>query len=131
MVHYFLSSDPFYIVTYYIKWVTTSWTDGSKNWIYVTVISANIQLFVIATRRSNLRFTMFIAISQNYDSSCVHNVSFNQRLRLRSVLEDLVGYESGFRKGQNWISKIRPNIARLIESTKKSRTILPLILVST
>ena len=23
------SSDPFYIVTYYIKWVTTSWTDGS------------------------------------------------------------------------------------------------------
>ena len=22
------SSDPFYIVTYYIKWVTTSWTDG-------------------------------------------------------------------------------------------------------
>ena len=22
------SCDPFYIVTYYIKWVTTSWTDG-------------------------------------------------------------------------------------------------------
>ena len=22
------SSDPLYIVTYYIKWVTTSWTDG-------------------------------------------------------------------------------------------------------
>ena len=22
------SSDPFYIVTYYIKWVTSSWTDG-------------------------------------------------------------------------------------------------------
>ena len=22
------SSDPFCIVTYYIKWVTTSWTDG-------------------------------------------------------------------------------------------------------
>ena len=22
------SSDPFHIVTYYIKWVTTSWTDG-------------------------------------------------------------------------------------------------------
>ena len=22
------SSDPFYIVTYYIKWVSTSWTDG-------------------------------------------------------------------------------------------------------
>ena len=20
--------DPFYIVTYYIKWITTSWTDG-------------------------------------------------------------------------------------------------------
>ena len=82
-------------------------------------MSANIQLFVIATRRSNLLFTMYIAISQNYDSSCVHNVSFNQRLRLRSVLEDLVGYGSGFRKGQNWISKNRPNIARLIESTKK------------
>ena len=23
------SSDPFYIVTYYIKWVTTSWTGGT------------------------------------------------------------------------------------------------------
>ena len=23
------SSDPIYIVTYYIKWVTASWTDGS------------------------------------------------------------------------------------------------------
>ena len=23
------SNDPFYIVSYYIKWVTTSWTDGS------------------------------------------------------------------------------------------------------
>ena len=23
------SSDPFHIVTYYIKWVTTSWTDGT------------------------------------------------------------------------------------------------------
>ena len=23
------SSDPFYIVTCYIKWVTTSWTDGT------------------------------------------------------------------------------------------------------
>ena len=22
------SSDPFYIVAFYIKWVTTSWTDG-------------------------------------------------------------------------------------------------------
>ena len=25
------SNDPFYIVTYYIKWVTTSWTDGILN----------------------------------------------------------------------------------------------------
>ena len=24
------SSDSFYIVTYYMKWVTTSWTDGIK-----------------------------------------------------------------------------------------------------
>ena len=24
------SSDPFYVVTYYLKWVTTSWTDGIK-----------------------------------------------------------------------------------------------------
>ena len=23
------SGDPFYVVTYYIKWVTTSWTDGT------------------------------------------------------------------------------------------------------
>ena len=23
------SSDPFYVVTYHIKWVTTSWTDGN------------------------------------------------------------------------------------------------------
>ena len=25
------SSDPFYVVTYYIKWVTSSWTQGIKN----------------------------------------------------------------------------------------------------
>ena len=25
------SSYPFYIVTYYINWVTTSWTDGNIN----------------------------------------------------------------------------------------------------
>ena len=25
------SSDPFYIVTYYMNWVTTSWTDGSSS----------------------------------------------------------------------------------------------------
>ena len=24
------SSDPVYIVTYYIEWVNTSWTDGNK-----------------------------------------------------------------------------------------------------
>ena len=24
------SSDSFYIVTYYIKWVTTSWTDSNE-----------------------------------------------------------------------------------------------------
>ena len=24
------SSDPFYVVTYYKKWITTSWTDGIK-----------------------------------------------------------------------------------------------------
>ena len=34
------NSDPFHIVTYYIKWVTTSWTDGMKkahwhNWIRI------------------------------------------------------------------------------------------------
>ena len=29
------SSDPFYIVTYYIKWVTTSWTDS--NTIYTSI----------------------------------------------------------------------------------------------
>ena len=27
------SIDPFYRVTYYIKWVTTSWTDGSNGTI--------------------------------------------------------------------------------------------------
>ena len=25
------SSDPFYVVTYYIKWVTTSWTHSTFN----------------------------------------------------------------------------------------------------
>ena len=25
------SSDPFYVVTYYIKWVTTSWTYSTNN----------------------------------------------------------------------------------------------------
>ena len=33
MIHnlstYQRSSDPFHIVAYYIKWVTTSWTDGT------------------------------------------------------------------------------------------------------
>ena len=28
------SSDPLYIVTNYIEWVTTSWTDG--NWVVLT-----------------------------------------------------------------------------------------------
>ena len=27
------SSDPFYVVTYYIKWVTTSWTYGTYLWL--------------------------------------------------------------------------------------------------
>ena len=27
------SSDPFYIVTYYIDWVTTSWTDSIINYL--------------------------------------------------------------------------------------------------
>ena len=26
------SSDPFYVVTYYIKWVTTSWTYSISKW---------------------------------------------------------------------------------------------------
>ena len=30
------SSDPFYVVTYYIKWVTTSWTDGQYTYIPVS-----------------------------------------------------------------------------------------------
>ena len=29
------SSDPFYTVTYYMKWVTTSWTDGSFSSILI------------------------------------------------------------------------------------------------
>ena len=37
------SSDPFYIVSYYIKWVTTSWTDGSfpmdVQWLEITLIA--------------------------------------------------------------------------------------------
>ena len=27
------SSDPFYTVTYYIKWVTTSWKDGNFSFL--------------------------------------------------------------------------------------------------
>ena len=30
------SSDPFYLVRYYIKWVTTSWTYGSDRFNMVT-----------------------------------------------------------------------------------------------
>ena len=33
------SSDPFYIVTYYIKWVTISWTYSTKK--YDTVCTMN------------------------------------------------------------------------------------------
>ena len=27
------SSDPFFVVTYYIKWFTTSWTDGINSFM--------------------------------------------------------------------------------------------------
>ena len=32
------SSDPFYVVNYYIKWVTTIWTDGTvaEGWLDTT-----------------------------------------------------------------------------------------------
>ena len=38
------SSDPFYIVTYYIIWVTTSWTDGM-----MSIISINSFILVLIT----------------------------------------------------------------------------------
>ena len=31
------SSDPYYIVTYYIKWVTTSWTHSTYIWQYICI----------------------------------------------------------------------------------------------
>ena len=34
------SSDPFFIVTYSIKWVTTSWTDG----IYIEMVSVHFAM---------------------------------------------------------------------------------------
>ena len=37
------SSDPFYVVTYYIKWVTTSWTYSSKHELsdYIKLVTAS------------------------------------------------------------------------------------------
>ena len=35
-------NDPFYIITYYMKWVTTSWTDGIKR-----EDSQNIQTIIV------------------------------------------------------------------------------------
>ena len=33
------SSDPFYIVSYYIKWVTTSWTHSTQELVGVIALS--------------------------------------------------------------------------------------------
>ena len=38
------SSDPFYVVTYYIKWVTTSWTYGITMNYYAKVTDPGILL---------------------------------------------------------------------------------------
>ena len=40
------SSDPFHVVTYYIQWANTSWTDGSLNKIFVIQYRQNFFLDV-------------------------------------------------------------------------------------
>ena len=55
------SSDPFYIVTYYIKWVTTSWTH---------IITSQGQFFKYHDIGKNLAiesvFIFFMSISRKY-----------------------------------------------------------------
>ena len=47
------NSDPFYIVTYYIKWVTTSWIDGicvSDEWVsYITFQTRTLKKLLVAS----------------------------------------------------------------------------------
>ena len=41
-----ISSDPFYLVTYYIKWVTVSWTDSRKYRNIKLIHMKEIELFL-------------------------------------------------------------------------------------
>ena len=39
------SKDPFYVVTYYIKWITTSWTHSTKAFFDDLKVNKEIKLF--------------------------------------------------------------------------------------
>ena len=58
------SSDPFYIVTYYIKWVTDSWTDG-------TYISGRLGFSVSIVNGGNNLYVILLAFYSKFDDSCV------------------------------------------------------------
>ena len=72
------SSDPFYIVSYYIKWVTTSWTHSMRHMppfivIYASVIWAEFVYFL-----SYLQTIYVIRYINKYDKKAM--ILFNQTL---------------------------------------------------
>ena len=75
-------SDPFYAVTYYIKWVATSWTHSSSKWLHTSKISqilfsefnhdkTTLGQVIMAKKLVNLRavfyiYTPYIYYNKNY-----------------------------------------------------------------
>ena len=85
------SSDPFYIVSYYIKWVTTSWTDSivshlrKPNWqigipCYITSVPEKPFLYWKYMQDFNLYlFPLFFdkAIVQQFTEYCINSFFVN------------------------------------------------------
>ena len=55
------SSDPFYIVSYYIKWVTTSWTYRDIARLLVGILF-QIKLYIVFTSLLNIWALMILPI---------------------------------------------------------------------
>ena len=53
------SSDPFYIVSYYIKWVTPSWTHSIIGEDYLIASTASLCFFTNLTKLEGLRVAKF------------------------------------------------------------------------
>ena len=60
------SSDPFYTVTYYIKWITTSWTDGIPALFLHWGLSLIVTPFYKENLIINLKFTSWYLEFSSY-----------------------------------------------------------------